>query len=1113
MSDSDFCEAYVLEKKTFDTFSVGSQVFSLNPDIEARISAKDLEKLLVRRHGASKDFRLGNVQAKQGRTTIFHPSPLSFISLDLVFNASNDNWSPNTAFLHDILRQLHNMFITYCLVDLLWTKDLFGENRETQKTVEAMARAKETMSSKIDSLLSNAVEATKEIAEDKDDDASRQAAADIVVRKNYASTSSSSLSSSSSKNKNENKKRKTDSHKKEEKEEEDSLQLLHVDVKNATAIEERQDRIAARKLDAEIVRNVEEFMQELISFNVMERLSVLADEMINSVKLFLVFGLVPFSEDAVKDDDDDDDDNDGDDENERPESFSRYQRRSSFLDSCVSAFEKNVATAKILRFAECRDNFLMTFAKGGSTVHLSELRARGNRYRYFSFESDIFASRASMTSDFRLPMIPKLVPMEIQYNFAHFEGRKFMLEKLVTTHVIVSSELTSEASHIITETSKTARDRHRVLDTTELILKDIERDTKTLSMLQTKEAYKKMAETETEESQRDDGAEMRRKMEIEGIRHAIRENAKAQKNILQTNADVDNVFERSRRMRDDSRGDGFRVIFDDDNPGPDPYRTSEAHVQVSLPTQVENLHGNVPFGSFAPGSRKEAVYANRLRSTLQEQNLLKQLTTREKTIDICNNMIAVMRKQAAQMRNKINQQEKLIFTMTNNERLLEIEKSQIVKKHKQIQIEKDELKRMLDKVRIMLAKVTTEMTDTYQSKQQLTESLLKSNAALMSAIPGVGDKGSLKHKFGIGSDTLGASTAAFLKADNILEAKNVLKAVLYHVLGVVQAAEKKTVRELENLANKSSSAYERVMFEKCAYPISIFPKVNSKETLYIVNKWIAFEAFYDKPPPQLTPLKSLMLGTEEEKETATTTRSYQAGTRVSLKGSGQKVPIVHMPGVMITDINPKSDLEVTKASATLRQLITSTRNTSVFRKKQKSLPSDEDGSFLRKGGGEHEEDDDQEEEDAVLFDSLYNRKFLNAQFKGKGDLHDGISNPIREIWQSVLKQEFLLGEEGFTKTGQKVAERVTVSSVKKFIHTFHRFFSGSKVPFFNVAQYVLDGEEINKFEISNATFHYTLPTLGTSSSTDRWSAVISNFFRSRITAKARQREILPVNLK
>lgn len=97
-----------LEGRTMRTR--GSQVFDILFE-KKTTSASRLAKLLEKKHGTD----------EQRETAIVHPSACSLSALELMFQQKPGKWSPHSAHLFVELRRLSDMFVTYSVLDMLYT--------------------------------------------------------------------------------------------------------------------------------------------------------------------------------------------------------------------------------------------------------------------------------------------------------------------------------------------------------------------------------------------------------------------------------------------------------------------------------------------------------------------------------------------------------------------------------------------------------------------------------------------------------------------------------------------------------------------------------------------------------------------------------------------------------------------------------------------------------------------------------------------------------------------------------------------------------------------------------------------------------------------------------
>ena len=80
----------------------------------------------------------------------------------------------------------------------------------------------------------------------------------------------------------------------------------------------------------------------------------------------------------------------------------------------------------------------------------------------------------------------------------------------------------------------------------------------------------------------------------------------------------------------------------------------------------------------------------------------------------------------------------------------------------------------------------------------------------------------------------------------------------------------------------------------------------------------------------------------------------------------------------------------------------------------------------------------------TLFDSVFQRNFLNVQFPVQGSVEESINSHLKEKWHHLIGGLLRLSGETFTKNGQKIGARVSSASISFFVAPFLTQYMGRR---------------------------------------------------------------------
>jgi hypothetical protein len=168
----------------------------------------------------------------------------------------------------------------------------------------------------------------------------------------------------------------------------------------------------------------------------------------------------------------------------------------------------------------------------------------------------------------------------------------------------------------------------------------------------------------------------------------------------------------------------------------------------------------------------------------------------------------------------------------------------------------------------------------------------------------------------------------------------------------------------DHIQDRSRIAYDRVLAKYCVRPLPVFPYVKKRKHLTIVNEWIPAKWMED--------------------------REVKDGLYGNDVGNNNDDDETNVSGISSdlfwVDINPLS-------------------------KERHGLVTD----ALREAG-------------IRLIDDVFERHYLNAQFKSHGDIHGVIEKPLVSMWERFISNFFKLGDEAYHKVGTRMEAHLSVAT-------------------------------------------------------------------------------------
>jgi hypothetical protein len=75
-------------------------------------------------------------------------------------------------------------------------------------------------------------------------------------------------------------------------------------------------------------------------------------------------------------------------------------------------------------------------------------------------------------------------------------------------------------------------------------------------------------------------------------------------------------------------------------------------------------------------------------------------------------------------------------------------------------------------------------------------------------------------------------------------------------------------------------------------------------------------------------------------------------------------------------------------------------------------------------------------------DDVFERHYLNAQFKSNGDIHGVIEKPLEAMWERFISTFFKLGDPVYHKVGTRMEAHLSVATQWRFVVPFIRLYLG-----------------------------------------------------------------------
>jgi hypothetical protein len=76
-------------------------------------------------------------------------------------------------------------------------------------------------------------------------------------------------------------------------------------------------------------------------------------------------------------------------------------------------------------------------------------------------------------------------------------------------------------------------------------------------------------------------------------------------------------------------------------------------------------------------------------------------------------------------------------------------------------------------------------------------------------------------------------------------------------------------------------------------------------------------------------------------------------------------------------------------------------------------------------------------------DDVFERHYLNAQFKLTGDIHGIVEKPLEAMWDRFISNFFKLGNEAYHKVGTRMEDHLSMATQWRFVAPFLLLYMGA----------------------------------------------------------------------
>ena len=214
------------------------------------------------------------------------------------------------------------------------------------------------------------------------------------------------------------------------------------------------------------------------------------------------------------------------------------------------------------------------------------------------------------------PGVCKLVQHELFFSYAHHEMRKFMLDKLTNTTILVSSSLRKEVLASLSATHTSIRgDLHRMLD-------QVKDDQSRLDQIKESNITLQHAYEEVEQQRITNPVDLQAH-----INHQLQQ-------LHELEADQKRIWYDAQSEMHNER-----------------YQAAEEEASIN---DINVLQGCTPYGSFAPASMDQARHDKALHKSLQEQNMASELKIKSKLVNKLNQSITTYKRELSSFQSEVN---------------------------------------------------------------------------------------------------------------------------------------------------------------------------------------------------------------------------------------------------------------------------------------------------------------------------------------------------------------------------------------------------------------------------------------------------------------------------
>lgn len=98
-------------------------------------------------------------------------------------------------------------------------------------------------------------------------------------------------------------------------------------------------------------------------------------------------------------------------------------------------------------------------------------------------------------------------------------------------------------------------------------------------------------------------------------------------------------------------------------------------------------------------------------------------------------------------------------------------------------------------------------------------------------------------------------------------------------------------------------------------------------------------------------------------------------------------------------------------------------------------------------------------------DHIFERQYLNGQFKSRGDVAAAIEKPLGDMWERFVANFFKIGDESIHKVGVRIKPDLSLATQYRFIAPFIRLYMGINAPATDILEYVVHSARLTNSEV------------------------------------------------